>query len=43
MGTDYPYDMGDYNPIELVDSVERLDTADKTAIWGGNAKSILGL
>ena len=43
MGTDYPYDMGDYNPIELVDSVETLNNRDKTAIWGGNAKSLLDL
>lgn len=43
MGTDYPYDMGDYNPVELVDSVDTLDAAGKAAIWGGNAKSLLKL
>ena len=41
MGTDYPYDMGDYNPVELVDSVDTLDAAGKAAIWGGNAKTLL--
>jgi aminocarboxymuconate-semialdehyde decarboxylase len=41
MGTDYPYDMGDYNPVELVDLVDTLDGSEKAAIWGGNAKSLL--
>lgn len=41
MGTDYPYDMGDYNPVELVDLVDTLDGGEKAAIWGGNAKSLL--
>lgn len=41
MGTDYPYDMGDYNPVELVDLVDILDKTEKAAIWGGNAKSLL--
>ncbi|MEC7490448.1 MAG: amidohydrolase family protein [Pseudomonadota bacterium] len=43
MGTDYPYDMGDYNPVELVDLVETLGSDDKAAIWGGNAKKLLKL
>lgn len=43
MGTDYPYDMGDYDPVGLVDAVEGLGAADKTAIWGGNAKALLKL
>ena len=41
MGTDYPYDMGDYNPVELVDLVDTLDNCEKEAIWGGNARSLL--
>ena len=41
MGTDYPYDMGDYDPVGLVDSVETLSGTDKQAIWGGNARSLL--
>ena len=41
MGTDYPYDMGDYNPVELIDLVDTLDSGEKEAIWGGNAKSLL--
>ena len=43
MGTDYPYDMGDYDPVGLVDSVDTLDAGDKAAIWGGNAKTLLKL
>lgn len=41
MGTDYPYDMGDYDPVGLVDSVESLSGADKRAVWGGNARALL--
>ena len=43
MGTDYPYDMGDYDPVGLVDSVDTLEKQDKEAIWGGNAKALLKL
>ena len=43
MGTDYPYDMGDYDPIGLVESVEGLETSDKAAIQGGNARELLRL
>src|SRR5262245_11906641 len=43
MGTDYPFDMGDYDPIEHVMSVESYDDATRAAIIGGNAKKLLGL
>jgi aminocarboxymuconate-semialdehyde decarboxylase len=43
MGTDYPFDTGDYDPIEHVASVTSFDDATKTAIIGGNAKRLLGL
>jgi aminocarboxymuconate-semialdehyde decarboxylase len=43
MGTDYPYDMGDYNPIELLVATGRLDRAAVAAIAGGNAKKLFGL
>jgi len=42
MGTDYPFDMGDYDPIGLVCSAS-LSPADVSAICGGNAKKLLGL
>jgi aminocarboxymuconate-semialdehyde decarboxylase len=41
LGTDYPYDMGEDDPIGLVESVSRLARADKEAIMGGNALRLL--
>ena len=38
MGTDYPYDMGEYDPIGHIASVAALSEADHAAIAGGNAK-----
>ena len=43
MGTDYPYDMGEYDPIGHVASLENIDDAIRAAIVGGNAKRLLGL
>jgi aminocarboxymuconate-semialdehyde decarboxylase len=43
MGTDYPYDMADYDPIGHVASTAGLDAATVAAISGGNAKRLLGL
>ncbi len=43
MGTDYPYDMSEPDPIGQVDSVEGLSTADKALVWGGNAQRLLGI
>jgi aminocarboxymuconate-semialdehyde decarboxylase len=42
MGTDYPFDMADYDPIGHVASAG-LDAAAVAAIAGGNAKRLLGL
>jgi aminocarboxymuconate-semialdehyde decarboxylase len=43
LGTDYPYDMAEYDPLGHVASVESLDAAARAAIAGGNAKRLLGL
>jgi aminocarboxymuconate-semialdehyde decarboxylase len=43
MGTDYPYDMADYDPLGLVAGVDGIDAATKAAIAGGNACRLLGL
>jgi aminocarboxymuconate-semialdehyde decarboxylase len=43
MGTDYPYDMADYDPLGLVAGVADFDAATKTAIAGGNARRLLGV
>jgi len=43
MGTDYPYDMGEYDPVGHVASVESFDAKTIAAIAGGNARRIFGL
>jgi aminocarboxymuconate-semialdehyde decarboxylase len=43
VGTDYPFDMGDYDPQGLVDAVAGLTEAEREAILGGNARALLGL
>jgi aminocarboxymuconate-semialdehyde decarboxylase len=42
MGTDYPFDMADFDPVEHVVSTG-FDAAATAAIVGGNAKRLLGL
>jgi aminocarboxymuconate-semialdehyde decarboxylase len=42
MGTDYPFDMADYDPIGHV-AGSGFDAATNAAICGGNAKRLLGL
>ena len=43
MGTDYPFDMGEYDPIGHVAGAPGLDAAARAAIAGGNAQRLLGL
>ena len=43
MGTDYPFDMADSDPIGHVCAVEGFDEATRAAICGGNAARLLGL
>jgi aminocarboxymuconate-semialdehyde decarboxylase len=43
MGTDYPFDMADFDPIGHVASVEHFDPSTIAAIAGGNARRLLGL
>lgn len=42
-GTDFPFDMGDDDPLGLIDSVEGLDDDARRAIKGGNAAALFGL
>jgi aminocarboxymuconate-semialdehyde decarboxylase len=42
MGTDYPFDMADFDPVEHVVET-KFDAATTAAICGGNAKRLLGL
>jgi aminocarboxymuconate-semialdehyde decarboxylase len=41
LGTDYPYDMGEEDPVGLIESVKRLPRAEKDLIMGGNAAKLL--
>jgi aminocarboxymuconate-semialdehyde decarboxylase len=43
LGTDYPYDMGEEDPLALIESVKRLKRSDKDMIMGGNAARLLGI
>ena len=41
LGTDYPFDMGMYDPVGFVDGTAALTERDKEAIVGGNAARLL--
>jgi len=43
MGTDYPFDMGEYNPVGHIAGVHGIDEATLAQIAGGNATRVLGL
>jgi aminocarboxymuconate-semialdehyde decarboxylase len=43
MGTDYPFDMAEYNPIGHIAGVDGMDEATLEALTGGNAARVLGL
>ncbi|MET0536890.1 MAG: amidohydrolase family protein [Xanthobacteraceae bacterium] len=43
MGTDYPFDMGEYDPLGHLASVEEFDSATVAAVAGGNARRLLGI
>jgi len=41
LGTDYPYDMGDEDPLGMVAQVKRLPRAERDLVVGGNAAKLL--
>src|SRR5215210_6740504 len=43
MGTDYPADMGEVDPIGFVESAEGLDDSERRAILGRNAARLLNI
>jgi aminocarboxymuconate-semialdehyde decarboxylase len=43
MGTDYPYDMGEIDPIGFVEGAQRLSDGDRKAVLGGNAARLLNI
>ncbi len=38
LGTDYPYDMGDFDPLGSIKAIPKLSRADQELIAGGNAR-----
>jgi len=42
-GTDFPFDMGEEDPLGLIDQVEGLSDADREAMKGGNAERLFGV
>jgi aminocarboxymuconate-semialdehyde decarboxylase len=43
MGTDYPFDMADSDPVGHINSVASFSPATRAALAGGNARKLLGL
>ena len=43
IGTDYPFDMLEYDPIGHISSVDSFDEKTRAALAGGSAKKLLGL
>jgi aminocarboxymuconate-semialdehyde decarboxylase len=43
MGSDYPFDMADFDPIGHLASVEHFDQSTIAALAGGNARKLLGI
>jgi aminocarboxymuconate-semialdehyde decarboxylase len=42
VGTDYPFEMGDDDPVALVDAVPGLEPSQREAILSGNARRLFG-
>ena len=43
LGTDFPFDMSETDPLGLIEATEGLDDADRAAISGGNAARLYGI
>jgi aminocarboxymuconate-semialdehyde decarboxylase len=43
MGTDYPADMGETDPIGMIEATPGLADAERRAILGGNAARMLNI
>jgi aminocarboxymuconate-semialdehyde decarboxylase len=43
MGTDYPFDMAEYYPVEQLMSVEAISDAERRAVAGETATKLFGL
>jgi len=43
LGSDYPFDVMDSDPVETVNLLESISFPEKKKIWGENAARVLGL
>ena len=43
MWTDYPYDMGEINPIGFIEGSQALADSERRLVFGGNAARLLGI
>ena len=43
MGTDYPYDMGEIDPIGFIEGSQYLADSERRLVFGGNAARLLGI
>jgi aminocarboxymuconate-semialdehyde decarboxylase len=43
LGTDYPFDMGETDPVGLIESTEGITDAEREAICGGTAARVFSL
>ena len=43
LGTDFPFDMSETDPLALIGATEGINDDDRAAISGGNASSLYGL
>ncbi|MGH2633249.1 MAG: amidohydrolase family protein [Tepidiformaceae bacterium] len=43
LGTDYPFDMGEEHPVDLVERTPGLTAAERELVCGGNAARLLGI
>ena len=43
LGTDFPFDMGETDPVGLIDATEGLSDAERSGIKGANAARLFGV
>jgi aminocarboxymuconate-semialdehyde decarboxylase len=43
LGSDYPFDVRDSDPVETVSRIQSISLEEKKKIWGKNAAGILGI
>jgi hypothetical protein len=43
MGTDYPFDMQEFEPVSFVESATKLTAPERKKILGGTAAAIMGI